>query len=140
MLTRHGLRPTAQRAAIYSALASTASHPTAEELHHLVSRRHPGLSLATVYNTLDALTRRGLCRKFIDPTQQAAARFDADTREHVHIITDDGHVRDVPPDLGRALLDSLPPDTLDQLERRLGIRVDGVRLELLGKSLGSERC
>ena len=59
----HGLRCTRQRERIYEALASSTSHPTAEELHLAVRDADGGLSLATVYNTLEAFTERGLCRR-----------------------------------------------------------------------------
>jgi Fe2+ or Zn2+ uptake regulation protein len=146
ILERHGLRCTRQRAEIYHALVSTSSHPTAEELFGMVRNRLPGLSLATVYNTLDAFVRRGLARKFAlppsvgeDPSASApapAARYDADTSEHIHLISDHGKVRDVPPDLGRRLIDGLPPDVLDELERRMGVSIDQVRIEISGTSTG----
>lgn len=123
LFTRHDLRCTDQRVQIFESLAACKSHPTAEQLHRMVAERSPRISLATVYNTLDALCRAGLCRRI---PSEGGARYDADTCDHLHIVTDDGRLIDVPDDLGGRILDSLPRDVLAELERRMGIRVSRV--------------
>ena len=55
----HGLSVTHQRLAIFEALASSRAHPSAEQLHRLVQKRIPTLSLATVYKNLEALRATG---------------------------------------------------------------------------------
>ena len=52
-----GLAVTPQRLAIFRRLVATDRHPSAEELHAVVRREMPTLSLATVYKTLDTLAR-----------------------------------------------------------------------------------
>jgi Fe2+ or Zn2+ uptake regulation protein len=145
LFARHALRCTRQREAIYHALASTDTHPTAEELFVLVRRADPSVSLATVYNTLEAFVRRGLARRLTGvpgerPGGAAPARYDADTRDHIHFVAADGRVRDVPSDLSRRLVECLPPDLVDELERRMGVRVDRVRIELAGRSTPGSAC
>ena len=54
-----GLSVTHQRLAIFEALAGSRAHPSAEELHQMVSKRIPTLSLATVYKNLEALRQIG---------------------------------------------------------------------------------
>jgi Fur family peroxide stress response transcriptional regulator len=54
-----GLSVTAQRLAIFEALAASREHPSAEQLHRAVQRRLPSLSLATVYKNLEALKAIG---------------------------------------------------------------------------------
>ncbi len=131
----NGLRCTRQRELIYRALVSTDAHPTAEELLGLVVRAgEPGLSLATVYNTLEAFTARGLARRLPSHSGNGPCRYDADVTQHVHITTDDGRVLDVPHDLGEQLGGRLSPELIDELERRTGVRVTGVHLELFGRS------
>lgn len=137
---RHGLRCTKPRAAIYQALASTKSHPTADELFTAARASAPGLSLATVYNTLEVFCRRGLARKVTGQAADSAARYDADLSRHIHFITPAGEVRDVPPDLSERLLQSLPADLVEAIERRMGVRVDGVNIELSGPTLGGTCC
>jgi Fe2+ or Zn2+ uptake regulation protein len=112
---------------LYAALAGTNAHPSAEELFDAVRRREPGISLATVYNTLEAFTAAGLCRVIPGPS---AARFDADTSDHVHVHTAEGRVIDLPADLGRRLLDGVDPTVLREVEAALGMPIASVRLEL----------
>lgn len=125
-----GLRLTRQREVIYSALAATKLHPTAEELFSSVRGFEPGLSLATVYNTLEALTRCGLARRIPSELANGPCRFDADTSPHVHATTADGRVVDLPAQMGAALLSGVPADDLRRLERELGVRVSRLSIEL----------
>ncbi|MEO1583385.1 MAG: Fur family transcriptional regulator [Planctomycetota bacterium] len=126
-LRGHGLRVTKQRETIYAALAATARHPSADELFGLVQPDQPGMSLATVYNTLEAFVDAGLCRRI---HASGATRYDAATHDHVHVCTRDGRVLDVPEDLGRNLVKALGPSTLRQIEQELGVSVASISLEL----------
>ncbi|MGH7254704.1 MAG: Fur family transcriptional regulator [Nitrospirales bacterium] len=80
----HGLKVTPQRAAIYRALAETASHPTAEDLYRQVRRRFPMMSANTVYYTLSALKAAGLVHEV--NYWHDRARFDANLARHHHLI------------------------------------------------------
>lgn len=124
------MRPTRQRAAVYATLASTDTHPTAEELHRMVRRFEPTLSLATVYNTLEALNRAGLCQKLSPSGQGTAWRYDADISEHVHAATLEGRWVDLPEELSDRLLGSLDQDTIAAIERAIGSRVLRVTVQL----------
>ena len=55
------LRCTRQREEVYAALVATKSHPTAEELHSRLADDGCCMSLATVYNALEALCKGGIC-------------------------------------------------------------------------------
>ena len=79
-----GLRVTPQRIAVFSALASTTSHPSPERLHHAVCEFMPTISLATIYKTLDALVEAGLVQEVSAPS--LARRFDARTEPHHHLV------------------------------------------------------
>ncbi|HZW09057.1 MAG TPA: Fur family transcriptional regulator [Phycisphaerales bacterium] len=127
-----GLRYTRQRGAVYAALGATTSHPTAEELHEIVRHEAPGLSLATVYNTLEALCESGLCRRL--PSAAGVCRFDADTSEHVHVVLPDGRVLDVPGDMGRRLLACVPDALVQELESRVGAPLGGLGVQLVAFS------
>ena len=77
-----GVTPTMQRLAILECLEETCDHPTADLIYERVREIHPTIARATVFNTLDALTKAGAILKLtIDP---AAARYDADLAPHVH--------------------------------------------------------
>lgn len=127
-----GLRFTRQRGAVYEALSGVRTHPTAEELHELVGRSESSISLATVYNTLEALSEAGLCRRI--PGSGGACRFDADVSEHVHAVLPDGTVVDLPEDAGRRLIESISDELLADLSRRAGVRLDGVGIQLIARS------
>jgi Fur family transcriptional regulator, peroxide stress response regulator len=78
------LRLTPQRIAILDYLEGNKSHPSAEDIYRAVAKKFPTMSLATVYNTLSALERRGqLLKLTIDPGK---ARYDPNTFPHHHLI------------------------------------------------------
>lgn len=133
VLRQRGLRCTRQRAVVFEALRGTTQHPTAEELFADVRRDEPGISLATVYNTLDTLTQAGLARRLPAHANGGPCRYDADVSNHAHVVLDDGRVVDVPHDLSDRLLAALSPEVLAQLEAAAGVRVTGVRLTLTGQ-------
>lgn len=77
-----GVTPTMQRLAILEFLEETKSHPTADEIYAEIQETCPTIARATVYNTLEALTKAGtILQLTVDPT---AARYDADTGPHMH--------------------------------------------------------
>ncbi len=77
-----GVTPTMQRLAILEHLERTKAHPTADEVFAAVHKTCPTIARATVYNTLEALTKSGtILQLTVDP---GAARYDADTGPHAH--------------------------------------------------------
>lgn len=81
-LRERGLTPTIQRLAVLQSLESTKQHPTADQVLLSVRKEFPSISRATVYNTLEALTKASLIQRItVDP---AVARYDADTGPHAH--------------------------------------------------------
>jgi Fur family transcriptional regulator, peroxide stress response regulator len=61
-LAGRGLRPTVQRRQVYAVLVQDLDHPTAQEVFLRAKRRVADISMATVYNCLDALVACGLVR------------------------------------------------------------------------------
>jgi len=84
LLKEKGLKVTPQRIAIYSALASTKSHPSAETIHHMIVSDNPSISLATVYKTLDSFTKAGLIKEL--SLSFDYSNYDADISNHQHIV------------------------------------------------------
>jgi len=77
-------RMTPQRAEILRALEGNKSHPSAEELHRRIAKKFPGVSVATVYNTLESLLGRGeIAEVRID---RKRSRFDPCTDGHAHLM------------------------------------------------------
>ena len=127
-----GLRCTRQRVALYEALSGRTDHPTADDLYQQLSSSLEGISLATVYNTLEAFCAAGIAQKLA--CNGGSARFDADTHNHLHLRDEATHtVADVPDDLSSKLLDHLPQDVLHDLERTLGFKIHRVNIELVGE-------
>lgn len=95
-LREAGLKATPQRVAIAAALSGDVTHPTAQEIFHRLQGEFPGMSFATVYNTLSALERVGRVRPL---NVGGPTRFDPNVDAHHHAICDRcGAVRDVPLD------------------------------------------
>jgi Fur family peroxide stress response transcriptional regulator len=69
-------------------------HPTAEEVFIRAKGRMPEISMATVYNCLDALVRSGVARQVT--VDRGAARFCPNMQEHGHFHCDScNHVFDI---------------------------------------------
>jgi Fur family peroxide stress response transcriptional regulator len=135
---RNGLRRTKQRELIYSALSASRAHPTAEELFRVVRADEPGLSLATVYNTLDTFVARGLARKIPSQAGNGPSRYDADTEPHAHVLLEDGSIVDVPDELARRIGGDLDADLAALIADRLGIEITGVQVQFTGRRRGTD--
>ncbi len=123
-LEASGQRFTEQRAAVFRFLASTDVHPTADEVFLTVRRDLPGISLATVYKSLETLVGCGLAVKLT--YSDGSARYDGRTDPHHHArCTSCGHVIDIEGGLSREQVDALR-------SRAHGFKVTGYRLELSG--------
>jgi Fur family ferric uptake transcriptional regulator len=77
---------TAARHAVLDALSARGEHLTAEEVFKAARRLYPNLGLATVYRTLELLTRIGLVSKFDTGDDRARYEFadPAGTKGHHH--------------------------------------------------------
>jgi Fe2+ or Zn2+ uptake regulation protein len=83
-LRGRGLRVTSQRIVIHRALCCQAQHMTAEQVLDKVSDVLPGVSLPTVYATLELLEHLGLVRRF--GTGSGAVLFDSRVEPHGHTV------------------------------------------------------
>ena len=54
-LKEKGYRITPQRLAICEEVLSSKTHPSAEQIYGKILKKHPSISLTTVYHTLDML-------------------------------------------------------------------------------------
>jgi Fe2+ or Zn2+ uptake regulation protein len=132
-----GLRITRQREELFQLLLQRpAQHPSAEELFKLIRAADPGISLATVYNTLEALSEAQLIRKIATPVGRA--RFDSVMEPHAHMVTADGFVFDVPRDLSDAVFEEIAKKISPQLERRMSVKIDRAAIKFLTPALGSQ--
>jgi len=84
-LRSSGLRLTPQRQAICKLLVESTNHPSAQMIYEQLHPQYNSLSLATVYNTLEALTRIGVINVLGEVGSGDAVRYDADTEPHVNL-------------------------------------------------------
>jgi Fur family peroxide stress response transcriptional regulator len=119
-----GQRFTEQRSAVYRFLADTTTHPTADEVFLAVRGDVPGISLATVYKSLETLVGCGLASKLT--YAGGSARYDGRTDPHPHArCLGCDRVFDLP--------GTLPDEPLKSLRAAAGgFNVTGYRLELIG--------
>jgi Fur family iron response transcriptional regulator len=96
LMARSGLRPTRQRVELASVLFSRGCrHLTAEALHAEAARAGVRVSLATVYNTLNAFIGAGLVRQVA--VDGARVYFDTNVDAHHHFFDEDtGLLEDIP--------------------------------------------
>lgn len=79
-----GLKLTPQRLAILEYLENNKEHPSAEDIYNALKPKFPSMSFATVYNTLEILTQKGIIKEIIvDPYKK---RFDPFIHPHHHFI------------------------------------------------------
>ncbi|MBP2637430.1 MAG: perR [Firmicutes bacterium] len=83
LLRDKGFKVTPQRLAIYSALAATKAHPSAEMIYNELQPLYPTMSLATVYKTIEILKTLELVQ--VLNVGEDSFRYDADTSNHPHI-------------------------------------------------------
>lgn len=119
-----GLRMTEQRRVVARVIAEAFDHPDVEELYARAAKVDPRISLATVYRTVKLFEESGLLDKL--EFGDGRARYeDAERDHHDHLIdVNTGQVIEfVDPEI-EALQ--------DRIAARLGYRLIGHRLELLG--------
>ena len=83
-LREAGLKVTGPRIVILQALERDRSHPTVEQLYDTLKQGHPSLSLSTIYQTLDAFLRTGLCRRVSGARERL--RVDGTPQDHDHAV------------------------------------------------------
>jgi Fur family transcriptional regulator, peroxide stress response regulator len=105
-LATSGLRLTAQRQEVLAVVLERRDHPTAEEVFIRAKRRMPEISMATVYNCLDALVKCGLVR--LVNLDRGAARYCPNMAAHSHFRCEAcGRIYDIELSI-RALTPHLP--------------------------------
>jgi Fur family transcriptional regulator, iron response regulator len=94
-LTEHGIQPSAQRVAVADYVLYTTDHPSADRVWAAVKRSFPMLSRATVYNTLNLFTEKGLLRELV--LAEGKVVFDPKLEPHHHFLDEEtGEIVDVP--------------------------------------------
>jgi len=81
-LAARGLRATTQREQVYRVLLTERDHPTAEQVFMRSKQAMPEISMATVYNCLDALVKCRLVKEV--HLDRGASRYCPNMSEHCH--------------------------------------------------------
>ena len=106
LLGERGVRPTAQRLAVFDYLYRHRTHPSAETVYEALIRQHPTFSRTTVYNSLHALVQAGLVQELAMDTEER--RYDANIGLHGHFhCRSCGSITDFP--LDEQVVQSLMP-------------------------------
>lgn len=80
-----GLKITSQRLAIIEAFAEKALfHPSAQTIFGEAKKRRPGISLSTIYYTLNEFSKKGIIS--ILEFEKEENRHEANTDAHIHLI------------------------------------------------------
>lgn len=119
-----GLRMTKQRREVYRSLLGHRDHPTAQEVFLRVKDELPSISLATVYNCLEAMVQHHIVRQV--NFEREPSRYCSNLAEHGHFHDEtSGVIHDVTFKPGVNLADflELPP----------GASIDHVEITLRGK-------
>lgn len=81
-LKARDIRPSTIRIKVLSYLTGNYSHPTADMIYRDLIKEMPTLSKTSVYNTLKALSSRGVVLELNSDGREA--RYDADVSRHAH--------------------------------------------------------
>lgn len=120
-----GHRITPQRRMICRLLAGSDEHPSAQMIFEEIRRTDETLSLATVYNTLEALSSLGIINILGEMWNGDAIRYDADTSPHVNLACVRCHrILDVPSENIQNLV--------EEVEHNSGFTLLGARLLYYG--------
>ena len=85
-LAARGFRFTPQREHVYTVLLHERDHPTAEQVFLRAKQTMPEISMATVYNCLDALVKCRLAREV--NVNRTAMRYCPNMQDHCHFYCD----------------------------------------------------
>lgn len=115
---------TRQRQEIYRILIEQRDHPTANEVFMRAKERLPNLSLATVYNCLEALVQHGIIRQ---------VNFERESSRYCPNLSEHGHFHDAATGIIHDI-DFKPGVSLtDVLELPKGAVIQDVEITLRGK-------
>ena len=106
LLTECAIRPTQQRMKIACLLLAEPQHLSADQVLQSVNSHKNQVSKATVYNTLNLFTEKGLIRQVI--IEPGKVFYDSNTETHHHIYNEDTSVlQDI--DVDDVVIENLPP-------------------------------
>lgn len=122
-------RMTRQKKVILEELRKVKSHPTAAEIHGMVKKIVPNISLGTVYRNLELLFAQGEILKLDFAGKKS--RFDGNSARHCHLhCTECGKVYDLNENENREVLDKI---CLQKLRERCSFEIFDYKIEIIGR-------
>lgn len=118
-----GLRMTRQRREVYCVLLVDRDHPTANDVFRRVQDRMPSISLATVYNCLDALVAHGLVNQ---------VNFDREPSRYCSNLVEHGHFHDEETGVIHDIAFKNGASLADLLDLPMGTKVSELELTVRG--------
>jgi Fur family iron response transcriptional regulator len=126
LLREHGIKPTKQRMEVGMVLLTRPRHMSADQILNTLRDNGNRISKATVYNTLNLFSSRGVVRQVaVDPTHMM---YDSTVNPHHHFYnTDTGELIDI--DSPQIRISGLPelPTGMTRESVELIIRIRGQR-------------
>lgn len=119
-LRAHGVKPTPQRVEIGMLLLARPCHVSAEQILTRLRESGQKVSKATVYNTLNLLSRCGILREVaVDPSRLF---YDSTTEFHHHFYNEDtGELTDI--DAAQVAVERLPDPPAGTTARRVELLI-----------------
>lgn len=113
--------------AILEAMLELDNHPDAEHVLTHIRKKHPNISLATVYKVLQVFLACGLINKV--KTEKDAMRYDAILESHHHIYCSDS-------DRIEDYFDKELNENLEEFFNRKkipGFEIEDIKIQIIGK-------
>ena len=122
LLTHHGLQITSQRLDIAEYVLSKPQHLSADQILAAMRARGSRVSKATVYNTMNLFSDRGIVRTVeVDPDR---LYYDSTSEPHHHFYNvDTGELTDIPAEAVRLELGTRLPEGTEQAGIEIVVRV-----------------
>ena len=118
------LRMTRQRWEVYQLLMAQRDHPTANDVFDRIKSRLPHISLATVYNCLEALVQHGIVRQ---------VNFDRESSRFCPNLAEHGHFHDQRTGVIHDVTFKQGIDLADVLDLPTGTRINDVEITIRGE-------
>ncbi|MGE4348268.1 MAG: Fur family transcriptional regulator [Candidatus Berkiella sp.] len=97
LIEKSGLTATNQRIMILHFIYEIADHPTADDIIDWTQKHCPKISVATIYNTLNAFVEKGMIHA-MSPPGSKTIYYDKNTHHHYHLVdTKTGKFQDINP-------------------------------------------
>jgi Fe2+ or Zn2+ uptake regulation protein len=84
ILKSKGIKVTTQRAQIFDILAKNKVHLSIDEIFEIIHKKHPMISLATIYSILDIFKKKGLVQETRILPEKACYNIRVDLHHHFY--------------------------------------------------------